>query len=115
MERLRSQLDSQSLLTPEVEAQLHRVIAVPGDLTRPALSLEHAQFRTLAGEVDAIIHSGAEVNLVKPYSSLRLANVLGTQEVLRLAATRGVFGPRLQPVYFISSNAVFPQNMCVTC
>lgn len=33
----------------------------------------------LAGELDSIIHSGASVNLVRSYQSLKPVNVLGTQ------------------------------------
>lgn len=33
----------------------------------------------LAGELDSIIHSGASVNLVRSYQSLKAVNVLGTQ------------------------------------
>jgi len=40
----------------------------------------------LASELDLIYHSGAFVNLIYPYTALRATNVLGTQEVLRLAS-----------------------------
>lgn len=37
------------------------------------------RLQMLAAEVDAIIHSGASVNLVRSYGSLKPVNVLGTQ------------------------------------
>jgi thioester reductase-like protein len=47
-----------------------------------------------------IHHCGAEVNFLYPYEKLRVANVYGTQEVLRLAARRAV------PVHHVSTLAV---------
>lgn len=38
----------------------------------------------LAGELDSIIHSGASVNLVRSYESLKPVNVLGTQVAQRI-------------------------------
>lgn len=41
--------------------------------------LYFAVFQMLAGVLDSIIHSGASVNLVRSYQSLKAVNVLGTQ------------------------------------
>ena len=40
----------------------------------------------LANEIDVIYHNGAMVNFVYPYHAHKASNVLGTQEVLRLAS-----------------------------
>jgi thioester reductase-like protein len=48
------------------------------------------------------------VNLIKPYSSLKESNVLGTQEVLRLATTNGFIKTKVKPVHYISTNGIFP-------
>jgi thioester reductase-like protein len=87
---------------------LGRVVAVAGDLSRPLLGLSNAAFRELATVIDVIVHNGAEVNLVKPYAALKATNVLGTQEILRLAVTNGAFETRVKPVYYVSTNGVFP-------
>ena len=79
------------------EGNRDRIRFMTGDLAQPRLGLGEARFRTLAGSVDAIVHCGAAVNWVYPYAQLRGANVLGTLELLRLAAVRGV------PFHFISS------------
>jgi thioester reductase-like protein len=84
------------------EASAHRVEALPGDLGRPLLGLTRARFDALAAETAAIYHNGAWVNATYPYAALRAANVLGTQEVLRLA-----FQGRLKPVHFTSTLSVF--------
>jgi myxalamid-type nonribosomal peptide synthetase MxaA len=67
------------------DAFASRIVPVAGDLGRPLLGLEQARFAELAASVDAIYHCGALVNFTYPYSTLKPANVLGTQEVLRLA------------------------------
>ena len=80
-----------------------RVSCAPGDLARPRLGLSEGEFERLAGSLDAIVHSGASVNFVFPYEALRAANVGGTQEVLRLAASG-----RAKRVHHVSTIAVFP-------
>lgn len=80
-----------------------RIIPVPGDLSKPLLGLSTQQFRTLAEKIDCIYHSAAWVNWIYPYDRLKPTNVLGTQEVLRLACRVGV-----KPVHFVSSISVFP-------
>ena len=85
--------------------------------SKPLLGLAEGEFKSLAGEIDAIIHNGAQVNLVKDYKSLKAVNTLGTQEVLRLAVTNGVFdfgSTRARPVHYISTNGVFPSS-CEEC
>ena len=76
-----------------------------GDLERPRFGLSDAQFRTLAESADVIYHCGADVNLLYPYKRLEAVNILGTQEVLRLA---GQF--RTKPVHYISTLALFSQR-----
>jgi amino acid adenylation domain-containing protein/thioester reductase-like protein len=75
-----------------------RIIPVIGDLSQPLLGLTEAEFQTLAGKLDLIYHTGAFVNLVYSYSSLRPSNVLGTQEILRLASLG-----KVTPVHYIST------------
>ncbi len=75
-----------------------RVIPILGDLSQPLLGLTSEQFRVLASSLDLIYHSGAFVNLIYPYAALRSTNVLGTQEILRLAG-KG----KVTPVHFIST------------
>lgn len=83
-----------------VELPAERVVALPGDLAQLRFGMSEARFRQLADEVDAIYHSGAAVNYLLPYRSLRPANVQGTEEMLRLAATG-----RVKPMHHVSSMA----------
>lgn len=79
-----------------------RIIAVVGDLAQPLLGINPEQFQILASNIDTIYHSAALLNYVYPYSALKTANVLGTQEVLRLACHT-----KVKPVHYVSSVAVF--------
>lgn len=78
-----------------------RITPVVGDLSKPLLGLSQEEFQILASKVDTIYHNGALVNFTYPYSALKAANVLGTQEILRLASQI-----KLKPVHFISTLGV---------
>ncbi len=73
-----------------------------GDLSGSLLGLSQEQWRSLVERVDVIYHNGAWVHHASPYSTLKAANVLGTQEVLRLASLG-----KVKPVHFISTISVF--------
>jgi amino acid adenylation domain-containing protein/thioester reductase-like protein len=79
-----------------------RIIPVMGDLSQPLLGLKDQEFQELANQIDIIYHNGAWVHHIYPYSVLKAANVLGTQEVLRLACQR-----KTKPVHFISTASIF--------
>ena len=80
----------------------YRIIPVLGDLSHSAFGLNSEKFYELASTLDVIYHCGAVANLVYPYVDLRIVNVLGTQEVLRLASQI-----KVKPVHFISTLDVF--------
>jgi len=84
------------------EALNSRIIPVVGDLSQPRFGLNEQQFSELASVIDVIYHNGASVNLIYPYVALRAANVLGTQEILRLASQI-----KVTPVHYISTLDVF--------
>ncbi|BAY37781.1 amino acid adenylation domain-containing protein [Nostoc sp. NIES-2111] len=79
----------------------HRIIPVVGDLTKNHLGLSTSQFQQLASQIDVIYHCGALVNLIYPYSVLKAANVLGTQEIIRLASEI-----KIKPLHFVSTTSV---------
>jgi amino acid adenylation domain-containing protein/thioester reductase-like protein len=100
--RLRAALDGRGLWRAE---HAGRVTALPGDLGEPLLGMAEGAFESLAGEVDAIVHAGAQVNLMYPYTALRAVNVGGTREVLRLACRGGA-----TPVHHVSTSGVLPPS-----
>lgn len=83
------------------ESFAQRIIPAIGDLSKPLLGLSETLFQQLAGQLDVIYHNGALVNSTYPYSVLKAPNVLGTQEVLRLASL-----VKVKPVHFISTISV---------
>jgi thioester reductase-like protein len=82
-----------------------RIVPVIGDLSKPLLGITPEQFNLLAGKIDTIYHSAALLNYVYPYSAMKAANVLGTQEILRLACS-----VKRKAVHHVSSVAVFESS-----
>ncbi|MEH1778675.1 MAG: amino acid adenylation domain-containing protein [Nostoc sp.] len=99
LKKIQQNLEKYSLHHPNFSSH---VIAIPGDLEQPYLGLPSKQFEKLALQIDAIYHSAAQVNFAKPYSAIKASNVLGTQEVLRLACLG-----KIKPMHYISTVAVF--------
>lgn len=82
-----------------------RIIPVLGDLSKYQLGLSTEYFVHIASVIDVIYHSAAWLNYVYPYEALKPSNVLGTQEIFRLAS----FG-KVKPVHHISTVAVFESS-----
>ncbi|KXP00723.1 non-ribosomal peptide synthetase [Tsukamurella pseudospumae] len=99
IERIRAAMEGYGIWD---ESFAGRIVAVPGDLTRERLGLSDATWVWLAGTVDGIMHCGADVNFLRPYQTLKSANVDGTVQVLALACD----GP-VKPVHFVSTTYVF--------
>lgn len=64
-----------------------RITCVVGDLGASRLGLSEATYEKVAQDANVIIHNGALVHWVYPYSNLRPANVQGTLDILSLCAT----------------------------
>jgi len=79
-----------------------RIIPVLGDLSKPRLGLSSEEFQKMSSLIDVIYHNAAWINYVYPYSTLKPTNVLGTQEILRLASL-----VKTKAVHYISTIAVF--------
>lgn len=97
-DRLRKTLATYGIPEPDDS----RVSVIRGDLGLPRLGLSERHYDRLARGVDAVYHAGATVNLVQTYAGSRAANVVGTVEVLRLAALH-----RTVPVHHVSTTGVF--------
>jgi amino acid adenylation domain-containing protein/thioester reductase-like protein len=100
--RLQRQMERLDLWQPHLES---RITVVSGDLSSPRFGLSQAQYDELAETTDTIYHSGAWVSFLYPYRVLKPANVLGTEEILRLACLH-----KTKLVHFISTIGVFPQS-----
>jgi thioester reductase-like protein len=86
-QRLRAAMESMgSRAAGLMEMFESRVIPICGDLGQPKLGLTQEVWEWVANEMDTVFHNGATVNYLFNYDRMRDANVLGTNEVLRLAA-----------------------------
>jgi thioester reductase-like protein len=104
--RAESEVDGQERLAARfaeygLTLDTDRIDVVPGDLAHPLLGLSPTDFDALADGVDAVYHCGAWVNFARPYHTLKPTNVVGTQEILRLATRH-----RVLPVHHVSTLAV---------
>ncbi|PGH27777.1 L-aminoadipate-semialdehyde dehydrogenase [Polytolypa hystricis UAMH7299] len=64
-----------------------RLDAVVGDISKPSLGLSREDWERVANEADTIVHNGAFVNWMLPYSSLRASNVLSTMDCISLCSS----------------------------
>ena len=102
-QRLRAAMDSMGPVPAGLMQMFEaRVIPICGDLGQPALGLAQDVWDFLASEVDTVFHNGATVNYLFNYDRMRDANVMGTNEVLRLA-----FEGRAKEFNYVSTTFVF--------
>lgn len=78
-----------------------KIIQHNGDLSSPGLGLTDAERASLSGEIDVVIHNGADVSLLKSYQTLRRPNVVSTRTLCGIAAAAGGI-----PLHFVSTAAV---------
>jgi len=100
MARIGAELKSFGLWDAATSA---RIAPVAGDLSKPMLGLSTEQFETMANIIDAVYHCGAMVHSVYSYDLMKPANVLGTQEIIRMACVG-----RRKTLHYISTLSVFP-------
>jgi len=84
LERLKQTCKAYGIWSDEWQSSLQCVI---GDLEQPHLGMTPEVFQRVADETDAVIHNGATVHWVKPFSSLKAANVLSTIAAIKLCGT----------------------------
>ncbi|KAL5606376.1 hypothetical protein BROUX41_002793 [Berkeleyomyces rouxiae] len=90
------------------DAWKSQISIVTGDLAKPKLGISDAEWEKLANEVDIIVHNGAMVNWMQPYSSMRPANVLSTLALIELAAVG-----RAKMFGFVSSTSTLDNDYFV--
>jgi thioester reductase-like protein len=102
-ERLRAAMESMGPCGIDLMQMFEsRVIPVCGDLGQPKLGLTQEVWDFLASEIDTVFHNGATVNYLFNYDLMRDANVLGTNEIVRLA-----FEGRAKEFNYVSTTFVF--------
>jgi len=102
LQRIITNLSNHNLWNPSLQ---DRIIPVPGDLSREFFGIDRELYNQLCLDIDQIFHNGAMVHWLYPYSQLKLINVGGTYEVLRLASTG-----KVKPVHYISTTNVYDSD-----
>lgn len=78
-----------------------RVQVLCGDVAADNFGLTPAQHQQLARQATMVVHIAAAVDFLRPYAQLRVANVIGTRNVLQFCARHGL------PLHHVSSVGVF--------
>lgn len=102
--RLETVMKAYGLWSPAWTAS-SRLEVVVGDISQPQLGLPQNTWDRLCNEVDAVIHNGAQVNWMLPYSSLRPANVLSTLSCIQLCAVG-----KAKKLAFVSSTSTLDND-----
>jgi len=87
----------------ELSSYRQRIKILVGDLSRFDLGLGHDHYIELTTRIDCVIHTAAQVNLMMPYSTMRVTNVTGTQNILNFCTTG-----HIKQLHYISTNGVIP-------
>jgi thioester reductase-like protein len=102
-QRLRAAMESMGPSPADLMQMFEtRVSPVCGDLGQKDLGLTRDVWDFLANEIDTVFHNGATVNYLLNYDRMRDANVLGTNEVLRLS-----FEGRSKSFNYVSTTFIF--------
>ncbi len=80
----------------------HRILAVPGDLTKEKFAMSPQDYHTVCCQADMIFHCGAVLNFLYPYAAMKSANVSSTVECLRIATTE-----KMKYLNYTSSYSVY--------
>ena len=105
---LKENLRNYGLLRRLESEHLERVETVTGDLTKVGFGVDGLTYENLLLKSDGIVHCAAIVSLAETFENLYLANVQGTKEVVKLAASiKATSGCSPRGVY-ISTNGIFP-------
>lgn len=100
-EKISAALAKQNLEINNLHDKIDIVLA---DLEQPGFGLTREEFHQLALQCDAVFHNAANTSVMRDYRSLRAANVLSTQTLLRFSAIKCV------PFHLISTIAVAPEE-----
>lgn len=87
------------------ESWKERLSCVTGTLGHLNLGMHPDQWEKATHETDIVIHNGAQVHWVLPYSNLKPANVQGTMDILKLCATG-----KAKQLSFVSSTSVLDSD-----
>ena len=87
--------------------KLKRISVVSGDVSLPQLGLSAETYWRLASQVEQVIHSAANVNMIATYESLRPSNVVGVKNTADF-----VLSGQPKSLEYISTLSVFVGTDC---
>ncbi|KAI8623497.1 hypothetical protein F5Y19DRAFT_458339 [Xylariaceae sp. FL1651] len=102
-QRVLDTLKNYDLWEPEFASLVNPIV---GDMALPFLGLTEKAFDDLADRVDAICHSGALVDWMRPLEDYIGPNIVSTHEILRLAS-RG----HAKAIHLVSTISTLPKHM----
>ncbi len=82
-----------------------RIVALPGDLRQSRLGLCESDYQTVVRNAISIFHCGASVNHLESYNAAKAANVLATNELLKIASREVI-----KQFHHISTLGIFSRN-----
>ena len=85
-----------------------RLQCIAGTLGEHQFGLSDSGFKTLSEQANVVIHNGAQVHWINPYSTLKPANVEGTISTMQLCATG-----KPKTFTFVSSTSVLDTDYFV--
>ncbi|CAG8343945.1 unnamed protein product [Penicillium salamii] len=86
MDRIKNDLKKYDLWSEDIAEKMTKVIVLDGDITQERLGLSQSDYHWLTSWAPAVFHAAAKVNWCIPYSGHFAQNILGTKNVLRVAA-----------------------------
>lgn len=86
LDRIKNTFKKYNLWNEHVSMNLKRLLVLDGDITKEHLGLSESDYEWLINWAPAVFHSAAKVNWCDTYSGHYAQNVLGTKNVLRVAA-----------------------------
>ncbi|CAI7652281.1 unnamed protein product [Penicillium viridicatum] len=98
MDRIENALKKYDLWNEGISEKMKRVIILDGDITQDRLGLSKSDYQWLINWAPAVFHAAAKVNWCDTYRGHFAPNVLGTKNVIRVAAEG-----RRKTLHYISS------------
>ncbi|MGG1516013.1 amino acid adenylation domain-containing protein [Paenibacillus oryzisoli] len=83
----------------------HRIFVLEGDLVQEELGLREEEYKIVSTRITSILHAGADVRHFGNADDFYATNVIGTQNLLKLASSRGNV-----PFHFISTLGI-PEDL----
>ncbi|KAJ5864921.1 uncharacterized protein N7529_006837 [Penicillium soppii] len=86
LDRIKNTFKKYDMWNEDVSKNLDKIIILDGDMTKDRLGLSESDYQWLIGWAPAVFHSAAKINWCDTYSGHYAQNIIGTRNILRVAA-----------------------------